>query len=259
MAESFDKNEVVIRVLDLGGDKFLPFADSHRESNPFLGWCSIRILLTEKNIFKTQLRAILRASAFGKVKILLPMISSKEEIIESKRILSEVLLDLDENNIPYDPEIQIGIMIEIPSAAITIEDLIEEVDFVSIGTNDLIQYTLAVDRNNEKVASFYQPLNPGVIHLLSKVIATSNKNKKPVSVCGEMAGDPRYTQLLLSLGVNDFSMQPVSIPGVKNVVLNTDKKTLTSIQKKLKTSFSVEELGVYLRKKAESINKVNHA
>ncbi|KAA3609808.1 MAG: phosphoenolpyruvate--protein phosphotransferase [Calditrichaeota bacterium] len=259
LAQSFEDNEVVIRVLDLGGDKFLPFADTHKEPNPFLGWCSIRILLTEKELFRTQLRAILRASAFGKVKILIPMISSKEELIESKKVLNEVLLEMDNKKIKYDPEIQIGVMIEIPSAAIIIEDLIDEVDFVSIGTNDLIQYTLAVDRNNEKVASFYQPLNPAVIHLLKKVISVSNKNKKPVSVCGEMAGDPRYTQLLLSLGVNDFSMQPVSIPGVKNVVLNTDKKCLKSIEQKTNSFCSVNELGEFLDQKLSTINGVRNA
>jgi phosphotransferase system enzyme I (PtsI) len=254
LAERFENDEVVIRVLDLGGDKFLPFADAHREPNPFLGWCSIRILLTEKEVFKTQLRAILRASVFGKVKILIPMISSKEELLESKTILKEVILELDKEQIKYDPQIQIGIMIEIPSAAIIIEDLVDEVDFVSIGTNDLIQYTLAVDRNNEKVASFFQPLNPGVIHLLKIVIAACNKNKTPVSVCGEMAGDPKYTQLLLSLGVNDFSMQPVSIPGVKNVVLNTDKKCLKSIQEKMRSFCTVTELSDFLNKKLHAIN-----
>ncbi len=259
LAQNFKDNEVVIRVLDLGGDKFLPFADTHRESNPFLGLRSIRILLTEKDVFKTQLRAILMASAFGKVKILLPMISSKEELLESKKILKEVILDLDKTNIKYDPKIKIGIMIEVPSAAIIIEDLIGEVDFVSIGTNDLIQYTLAVDRNNEKVASFFQPLNPGVISLLKKVISVSNKNNKPVSVCGEMAGDPRYTQLLLSMGVNDFSMQPVSIPGVKNVVLNTDKKCLKSIAQKLKSFNTVTELSDFLTQKFEAINRNSNA
>ena len=245
--------------MDLGGDKFLPFADTHHESNPFLGWCSIRILLTEKEVFKTQLRAILRASAFGKVKILLPMISSKEEIVESKKILEEVIEDLKKNKVKYDTQIQVGIMIEIPSAAIIIEELIDEVDFISIGTNDLIQYTLAVDRNNEKVAAFYQPLNPGVIHLLKKVISVSNKNKKPDSVCGEMAGDPKYTQLLLSLGVNDFSMQPVSIPGVKNVVLNTDSKCLKSIEQKLSSFSSTKQLGEFLQHKFNSSNKVYNA
>ena len=259
LTQSFEDKEVVIRVLDLGGDKFLPFSDTHRESNPFLGWRSIRILLKEKHIFKTQLRAILRASAFGKVKILLPMISRKEELLESKEILNEVIIDLDNEKIKYDPKIQIGIMIEVPSAAIIIEDLIDEVDFVSIGTNDLIQYTLAVDRNNEKVASLYQPLHPAVIQLLKKVISVSNKNNKPLSVCGEMAGDPKYTQLLLSLGVNDFSMQPGSIPGVKNVVLNTDNKCLKSIQQKLSSFYSVSELSAFLKQKLDIINKAAHA
>jgi phosphoenolpyruvate-protein phosphotransferase (PTS system enzyme I) len=247
LLQKFENMEVVIRVLDLGGDKFLPFTDTHRESNPFLGWRSIRILLTEPSIFKTQLRAILRASAFGKAKILLPMISSKEEVIASKKIIKEVMAELDTQKVEYNKEIDIGIMIEIPSAAIIINELINEIDFVSIGTNDLIQYTLAVDRNNEKVADFYQPLNPGVIRLIEMVVSTCQKNRKPVSVCGEMAGDPMFILVLLALGVNDFSMQPVSIPRVKNVVLNTDKKRLKKIHAALKTYGLVADLHKLLK------------
>lgn len=246
LAQEFGNKEVVIRVLDLGGDKFLPFADLHRESNPFLGWRSIRILLMETDIFKTQLRAIYRASAFGNVKILLPMISSREEILASKKIIDEVKTELKSQKIEFNADVPIGVMIEIPSAAIAIDRFINDIDFISIGTNDLIQYTLAVDRNNEKVAGFYQPLNPGVLQLIKQVAQSCKKHDKSFSVCGEMAGDPLYTQLLLSMGVNDFSMQPVSIPRIKNIVLNTKTDRLTEIQNKIETCTSVNELHEFL-------------
>jgi phosphotransferase system enzyme I (PtsI) len=244
----FSNQEVTIRVLDLGGDKFLNFSDSHKETNPFLGWRSIRFLLSEPAVYKTQLHAILRASAYGKAKILLPMIASRDEIIESKKLLREVMEELDEAKIRYDKKVPIGIMIETPSAALIIDDLIREIDFVSIGTNDLIQFTLAVDRNNEKVASYYQPLSPAVISLMQTVISTCKRHKKPVSVCGEMAGDPHYTQLLLAMGVEDFSMQPVSIPQVNNVVLATREETLNKIEQRLKNFFTASELADFLDK-----------
>jgi len=150
--------------------------------------------------------------------------------------------ELDEKNIEYNKNIPVGIMIEIPSAALIINELIAEIDFVSIGTNDLVQYTLAVDRNNEKVADFYQPLNPGVIRLIEMVVSACQKKGTPVSICGEMAGDPMIILALLALGVNDFSMQPVSIPRVKNVVLNTDIKRLKKILATLKTYSEISEL-----------------
>lgn len=246
LVENFGDKEVVIRVLDLGGDKFLPFADLHRESNPFLGWRSIRILLMETEIFKTQLRAIFRSSAFGNAKILIPMISSREEIIASKQIIEEVKEELTKQNIEFNPQIPVGVMIEIPSAAIAIDSFINDIDFISIGTNDLIQYTLAVDRNNEKVANFYQPLNPGVLHLIKRVADSCIKHNVPFSVCGEMAGDPLYTQLLLSLGINDFSMQPVSIPRIKDIVLKTTLDRLERISKKMEDCSSVNELHDFL-------------
>jgi len=243
---TFKGKEVSIRVLDIGGDKFLPFTNHHPEHNPFLGWRSIRILLDKPDLFKNQLRAIYRASAFGNAKILIPMITSREELLSCKRYLQEVQNNLKAEKIKFNPNIPIGIMVEIPSAAIMIEDLLDQVDFVSIGTNDLIQYTLAVDRNNEKVAHLYQPLNLAVLKLIKMVVEACNKKGKEVSVCGEMAGDPKYTQILLALGVNDFSMQPVSIPAVKNIMFRTNKACLENINSKIGTLTTALELEKFL-------------
>lgn len=250
---AFPGKEVVIRVLDLGGDKFLPFAQLHRELNPFLGWRSIRILLSEVNVFKTQLRAILRAAIYGNAKILIPMISSMEEIVAAKEIYQSVKNELRKENISFKDDIPFGIMIEIPSAAITIDSLIQEVDFVSIGTNDLVQYTLAVDRNNEKVADFYQPLNPAVLQLIKNVAEAGKKYNKPVSVCGETAGEPLYTQLLLSLQIDQLSMHPAALPVIKNLILNTNSDLLDEIAQRTFTFNDIESLQQYLKKHLKKI------
>ena len=216
------------------------------------------IIALEPNVFKTQLRAILRASAFGNTKILLPMISSREEVDNSRGIIRDVMKELDKEKIKYNKDIPVGIMVEIPSAALSIEDLIHHIDFVSIGTNDLIQYTLAVDRNNEKVADYYQPLNPSVISLITNVVKVCNKSGKPVSVCGEMAGDIEYTQLLLALDVSDFSMQPVSIPSINNVICYTSEQTIQSIKSKLNSFYTVSDLSSFLKNCLDdTLNKTN--
>jgi len=206
---------VTIRTLDLGGDKFLPFQGVEKELNPFLGWRSIRISLQEQDVFKDQLLAILRASHYGKVRILYPMISSLEEVIEIHKILEQCKQELQAKNIPFDKNIPTGIMIEVPSAAIMAETLIRHVDFFSIGTNDLIQYTLAVDRNNEKVAKFYQPLNPAILRLIHNTIQSARFANKSVSLCGEMAGSPIFTPLLIGLGLRELSMSPTMLLEVK--------------------------------------------
>lgn len=206
---------VTIRTLDLGGDKFLPFQNVEEERNPFLGWRSIRIFLQEEDVFKDQLRAILRASAFGNVRMLFPMISSYEEVIKINEIVEETKNELHTANIPFDKNIKTGIMVEVPSIAIVIDQIIRYIDFVSIGTNDLIQYTLAVDRNNEKVAKFYNPNNPAVLRLVKNIIKVANNYAKPVSVCGELAANPLYTGLLVGFGLRNFSMIPLLIPELK--------------------------------------------
>ena len=255
LLEEFTDKEVTIRVLDIGGDKFLPFADGHPEANPFLGWRSIRILLNEPEVFKTQLRAIFRASVNGKVKLLIPMISSKEEVLATKAIIRSVKEELRKEKIPFDENIPLGIMIEIPSAAILIDTLMQDVDFVSIGTNDLIQYTLAVDRNNEKVNEFYQPLNPAVLELIKNVALAGKKHHKPVTLCGEIAGEPLYTQLLLSLGIENFSMAPSALLIIKNILLQTTEKDIKEISERLKQPYSPQELSQFLAKKVHKFTK----
>ncbi len=215
VVEAMQGKPVTIRTLDLGGDKFLPFESLHKEKNPFLGWRSIRISLQEKDVFKAQIRAILRASHYGPVKILFPMISSYEEIQEINAVMESAREDLRKSGKPFDESVPSGIMVEVPSVAICADRLIRYSDFFSIGTTDLIQYTLAVDRNNEKVAYFYQPTNPAVLKLIKNTIDAANQTGKPVSICGEMAGNPVYLPLFLGMGLRHFSMSPSLIPEVK--------------------------------------------
>lgn len=212
---------IIVRTLDIGGDKQLPYLDLPFEQNPFLGYRAIRISLDKQDIFITQLRAILRASVYGDLRIMLPMISSIDEIIQAKKILENVKGNLSSQNISFNKEIKLGIMVEIPSAAIIADILAPEVDFFSIGTNDLCQYTLAVDRMNEKVKYLYDPFNPGVLRLIENTIRQGKKYHHHVGMCGELAGDPLATLLLLGMGLTEFSMSAASIPEIKNIIINT--------------------------------------
>jgi len=216
--EKMSPKPVTIRTLDIGGDKFLPYFKISPEQNPFLGLRAIRLSLVNINIFKTQLRAILRASAFGTVKIMFPMISTVEEIEDAKRIVAEVMTELSEKKVPFDREIKIGIMIEVPSAALMADELAKKCDFFSVGTNDLIQYTLAVDRGNENVARYYDALNPAVLRLIKKTTESAHRNGITTSVCGEMAGTPQIAFLLAGLGVDELSVSPASILSVKQLI-----------------------------------------
>ena len=210
---------VVIRTLDLGGDKFTGAAGStNLEKNPFLGLRSVRLCLKNQPMFKTHLRAILRASAHGDLRIMFPMISTAMELRQCKSILREVQEDLEEAKIPFKSDIQIGTMIEVPSAAIMADVLARQVDFFSIGTNDLVQYTLAADRNNETVADLYNAADPSILRLLNHVIRAANKADIDVNICGEMSGEPMFIQLLLGLGVRQFSATPRKIPELKRIV-----------------------------------------
>ncbi len=218
VAERAAPQEVVIRTLDVGGDKIGLGAIFEKEANPALGLRAIRFLLQKKDVFKTQLRGILRASVHGNIKILFPMISGLAELHEAKGVLNEVKNDLMAEGVPFDEDVKVGIMIEIPSAAMISDILAKETDFFSVGTNDLIQYTLAIDRANEHVAYLYEPLDPAVLRLLQRVSQAAHEARIPLAMCGEMAGDPLYASILLGMGFRHLSMNVASIPWVKKVV-----------------------------------------
>ncbi|MFA5834793.1 MAG: phosphoenolpyruvate--protein phosphotransferase [Bacteroidota bacterium] len=216
VVEKSRPHKVVMRTLDIGGDKVV--SNSTSEDNPFLGWRGIRLLLDRPEVFLTQLRAMLRASAYGEIWIMLPMISGIKEIRQSKEYLEIAKKELREKHVPFDENIKIGAMIEVPSAAILAGEIAEEVDFLSIGTNDLIQYLLAVDRGNEVVSSLYQEFHPAVIKTIRSIIMEAHRVGKPVSMCGEMAGDPIAILLLLGLGLDEFSMTPHILPEIKKII-----------------------------------------
>ena len=221
VAEKLQGKPVTIRTMDIGGDKELPYMDLPKELNPFLGWRAIRISLVKQDIFKTQLRAILRASAYGQVKIMYPMVTSINEVRKANEILDECKRELDEIGKKYDKDIKVGIMVETPSVAIISYKFAKEVDFFSIGTNDLTQYFLAVDRGNELVASLYDSFNPAVLEAIQKVIDAGHDRNISVSMCGEFAGDRRATELLLGMGLDAFSMSASSVLQVKKKIRNS--------------------------------------
>ncbi|WP_295721127.1 phosphoenolpyruvate--protein phosphotransferase [Mucilaginibacter sp.] len=238
---------VVVRTLDIGGDKQFPYFNFPAEQNPFLGYRAIRICLDRTDIFITQLKAILRASAFGKLKIMFPMIANVQEIRAAKVILNQAMEELDKAGIGFDKTIRIGIMIEIPSAAITADLLAKEVDFFSIGTNDLCQYTLAVDRMNEKVKTLYDPYNPAVLRLISYVIDEANKNNIEVGMCGELASDPDATLLLLGMGLKEFSMSATSIPHIKNTIIQSDMEFAKQVKQRVMAMDNSIAIAAYLK------------
>jgi len=211
---------VIVRTIDIGGDKPLPYFNLPAELNPFLGYRAIRICLDRTDLFITQLKAILRASVLGDLKIMFPMISNVDEVRKAKQILSEAKKQLLAEDLSFNEHIPIGIMIEIPSAAIMADILAKEVDFFSIGTNDLCQYTLAVDRMNDKISHLYDPYVPGVLRLIDNVVQQGKKHNIYVGMCGEMASDPMATLLLMGMGLTDFSMSATSIPEIKKTIIN---------------------------------------
>ncbi|NNE34939.1 MAG: phosphoenolpyruvate--protein phosphotransferase, partial [Rhodothermales bacterium] len=214
--EAAGDHVATIRVLDLGGDKLLPVA--HREHNPFLGWRGIRVLLDKKDILHVHLRAIMRASQHGKLRILVPMITTMDEVHQFRSVLDQVVSELTSEGIPFDESVKLGAMIEVPSAALTADQFATELDFLSIGTNDLTQYVLAVDRGNDLVADLYQELHPAVLRLLKITIDAAHRQGKPVSVCGEMAADSRNVPILVGLGVDELSASPVYLPQLTRVI-----------------------------------------
>jgi phosphotransferase system enzyme I (PtsI) len=238
---------VTIRTLDIGGDKFVSHLDLAEEMNPALGLRAIRFCLKEIGIFKRQLRAILRASSFGKIKILFPMISGIDEVFQAKTVLNEVKEELQRDKIPFDPQIPLGIMIEIPSAVAMADLLAKEVDFFSIGTNDLIQYSLAIDRVNEHVAHMYQPLHPAILRLIQQTVEAGHRAGIPVALCGEMAGEPMYIPILLGLGLDELSMNPLSIPRVKRIIRMISYQESKEFFYKILALKTTEEVNNYVR------------
>ena len=259
VAEKVAPHSVIIRTLDIGGDKFLSPLSVPKEINPFMGWRAIRLSLELVEIFKTQLRAILKASRYGKVKVMFPMVSSLEEVKKANQILSEVKKELEKEGFSFSNPIEVGIMIEVPSAAIMADVLAKEVDFFSLGTNDLIQYTLAVDRVNEKVAHLYQPLHPTILRLIDNVIKAAHRENIWVGACGEMASDPLGMAVLLGLGVDELSVAPTSILEIKKVIRNLsweETQRLASHLLKLSTSQQTRRyLGTKLGRRIRKILK----
>ena len=245
VVEAMEGKPCIIRTMDIGGDKDLPYLNLPAELNPFLGWRAIRICFDRPEIMNPQLRALLRASAFGKIRIMFPMIISVEEVRKLKDILELLKTELRNENLAFDEEIEIGVMIETPAAAAIAHHLIKEVDFFSIGTNDLTQYTLAVDRGNELISDLYNPLSPSVLTIIKTVIDASHAAGKWTGMCGELAGDEHATLLLLGMGLDEFSMSAISIPTVKKIIRSTnfaDAKELADKALSMATAAEIEAL-----------------
>ena len=245
VVEAMDDRLVVLRTMDIGGDKDLPYLDLPKEMNPFLGWRAIRIALDRREILHAQLRAVLRASAFGKLAVMFPMIISVEEIRELKSVMEILKAELRTEGKAFDENIQIGVMVETPSAAVNAKFLAKEVDFFSIGTNDLTQYTLAVDRGNELISHLYNPMQPSVLSLIKQVIDASHIEGKWTGMCGELAGDEHATLLLLGMGLDEFSMSAISVPRIKKLIRNVnfqDAKALADKALQQPTAAQIERL-----------------
>lgn len=246
--EGMNNKPIVIRTLDIGGDKELPYFEMEAEMNPFLGYRAIRLCLDRKDIFKTQLRALYRASVHGKLRIMFPMISSLEELLDAKEVIKEVLKELDAENIAYSNDVEIGMMIEIPSAAVISDVLAKHVDFFSIGTNDLIQYTCAVDRMNQKISHLYNQFNPAVLRLIKMVIDNAHKEGKWVGMCGESAGDQRMIPILLGFGLDEFSMSPISILPARKLITSLSYADMQKFADEVLAMGTAKEIKEYVDK-----------
>ena len=242
VAEAMGSQAVIVRTMDIGGDKDLPYMNLPKEENPFLGWRAIRIAMDRKEILHAQLRAILRASSFGKLRIMFPMIISVEEVRSLKAELELLKAQLREEGKAFDESIEVGIMVETPASAVIAHHLAKEVDFFSIGTNDLTQYTLAVDRGNDLISHLYNPMTPSVLNLIKQVIDASHAEGKWTGMCGELAGDERATLLLLGMGLDEFSMSAISIPGIKKIIRNTNFEDAKALAEQALAQPTAEDL-----------------
>ncbi len=255
VAEKMAPYPVIVRTLDLGGDKFISSLEVPQEMNPFLGWRAIRFCLTRVDVFKAQLRAILKASTHNNFKIMYPMISNVQELRRANEILEECRQELKKEGIPFDSKMEVGAMIEIPSAAITSDILAREVDFFSIGTNDLIQYALAVDRVNEKIAYLYEPTHPAILQLIKMVVENGHKHKRWVGSCGEMSGDPGIAILLVGLGIDEISTSPFVLPKVKQAIRAVSRKQAKMIADKALQFETGVEVRQFLNAELAKISK----
>ncbi|MEH8025944.1 phosphoenolpyruvate-protein phosphotransferase PtsI [Gallibacterium anatis] len=242
VVEAMKNRLVILRTMDIGGDKDLPYMNLPKEMNPFLGWRAIRIALDRREILNAQLRAVLRASAFGKLAVMFPMIISVEEVRELKAVLETLKQQLREEGKAFDENIQVGVMVETPSAAVNAKFLAKEVDFFSIGTNDLTQYTLAVDRGNELISHLYNPLTPSVLSLIKQVIDASHAEGKWTGMCGELAGDEKATILLLGMGLDEFSMSAISVPKIKKLIRNVNYQDAQDLAKEVLQQPTAEDI-----------------
>ena len=246
--ERLGDKPVVVRTLDIGGDKELSYLNLPKEMNPFLGYRAIRLCLEMQDMFRTQLRALLRASIFGNLKIMFPMIATLDEFRKAKSILIEEKEKLQKNDVKVSDHIEVGIMVEIPSTAVLADVFAKEVDFFSIGTNDLIQYTFAADRMNEQVSYLYQPYNPAILRLVKNVIDAAHKKGKWVGMCGEMAGDEVAIPILIGLGLDEFSMSATSILPARSQILKLNKEELKEAAKQVLAMGTAEEVKTYIEK-----------
>lgn len=253
VAKKIKPASVIVRTLDIGGDKFLSQLDVPQQMNPFLGWRAIRFCLARPDIFKSQLRAILKASAFGKIRVMYPMISGLEELRQANVMLEECKKELRKEGALFDEAIEVGAMIEVPSAALTSDILAKEVDFFSIGTNDLIQYSLAVDRVNEKIAYLYEPAHPAVLRLIKSVVDNGHAAGIWVGMCGEMAGDIIMTIILVGLGLDEFSTSPIATPEIKRIIRSVTMAQAKAVAIEALTLSTGKEVEVFAKKKLKEI------
>ena len=251
--ELMEGRPITIRTIDLGADKYTQERAEVPERNPFLGCRSIRYCLQNLSMFKTHLRAILRASALGQVRIMFPLITNMMELRQARMILNDVMEDLDEQSVKFDPDIKVGMMIEVPSAALMAKVFTHEVDFFSIGTNDLVQYALAVDRGNERVANLYCPGHPAVLMLIKDVIRAAKRRSVEVTCCGEMAGELEYVMLLLGMGLRSLSMTPQSVPEIKKLIRSISIRDCERVARRVAAYDSERQVVNYLREEARKI------